>query len=182
MGVRLSSQELPNPTVQTVLAGLDASAVVDVNTAHRLPRCPQGVTTSGIDLESGGLGNGPRASDEPTAPWASAQSDSQSVHALASLAGVPVNVLVPDRSISAFDLVDASSAHVLMVVPNATMPVPPSGPFPQEEFGLPQLLGDHIYLVDGLRVSPRQLVVLLSNLETQLAGVGLSSAPFSDLQ
>ena len=177
LGVRLSAQELPNPTVQTALAGLDASAVVDVNTAHGRPGALRALTTRGIDVESGGLGDGPRASDEPTAPWALALSDSQSVHALASLAGVPVNVLVPDRSISAFDLVDASSAHVLMVVPNATMPVPPSGPFPQEELGLPRLQGDHIYLVDGLRVSPPQLVVLLSNLEAQLAGRGVVERP-----
>ncbi len=123
---------------------------------------------------------------EPTtsqpSPWTLALSDSKSVQVLSVLAGVPVSVLVPNRSISAFDLVDASAAHVLMVVPNATMPVPPSGPFPREDLGLPALQGDQIYLVNGLRVSPRQLVVLLSNLEAQLAGVGLSSAPFSYLQ
>ncbi len=182
LGVRLNSEELPNPAVQTALAHLDASAVVDVNTANRHPSSLRALAVRGIDLESGGLDDGLRDGDEPTAPWAQALSDSQSVHALASLAGVRVNVLVPDRSISAFDLVDASSAHLLMVVPNATLPVPPSGPFPQEELGLPQLQGDHIYLVDGLRLSPGQLIVLLSNLEGQLAGVRLSSAPFSDLQ
>ena len=182
LGVRLSSQELPNPDIQAALARLDASAVVDVNTADGRPHALRVLADTGIDLESGGLADGPGASDEPVAPWTLAQSDSQSVEALSDLAGVPVTVLVPDRSISAFDLVDASAAHLRMVVPDATMPVPPSGPFPQEELGLPALQGDHIYLVNGLRVTSVQLIVLLSNLEAQLSGVGLTSQPYSDLQ
>jgi processive 1,2-diacylglycerol beta-glucosyltransferase len=182
LGVRLSSQELPNAAVQGALERLDASAVVDVNTADGRPQALRSLADRGVDLESGGLADSPGASDEPVAPWTLARSDSQSVQVLSVLAGVPVNVLVPDRSISAFDLVDASAAHLLMVVPDATMPVAPSGPFPQEQLGLPALQGEHIYLVNGLRVTPVQLVVLLSNLEAQLAGIGLSSAPFSDLQ
>ena len=182
LGVRLSSRELPDPAIQVALAHLDATAVVDVNTADGRRQALKTLAHSGVDLESGGLAAGPGASDEPTAPWTLARSDSRSVQVLSGLAGVPVNVLVPDRSISAFDLVDASAAHLLMVVPDATMPVPPSGPFPQEELGLPPLQGDQVYLVNGLRVTPPELVVLLSNLEAQLAGVGLSSAPLSDLQ
>ena len=156
--------------------------MVDVNTADCRRQALKTLAHRGVDLESGGLAGGPDASNEPTAPWTLARSDSRSVQVLSGIAGVPVNVLVPDRSISAFDLVDASAAHLLMVVPDATMPVPPSGPFPQEELGLPALQGDHIYLVNGLRVTPPELVELLSNLEVQLAGVGLSSAPLSDLQ
>jgi processive 1,2-diacylglycerol beta-glucosyltransferase len=182
LGVRLSAQELPNSDIQAALASLDASAVVDVNTADGRPDALRVLAGRGIDLESGGLADGPRASDEPVAPWTLAQSDSQSVEALSDLAGVPVTVLVPDRSISAFDLVDASAAHLRMVVPDATMPVPPSGPFPQEELGLPAMQGDHIYLVNGLRVTSAQLIVLLSNLEAQLSGEGLTSQPYSDLQ
>jgi UDP-N-acetylglucosamine:LPS N-acetylglucosamine transferase len=182
LGVRLSSRELTDPATQEALAHLDASAVIDVNTAADGRQALKALAERGVDLESGGLADGPGASHEPTAPWTLARSDSRSVQVLSILAGVPVNVLVPDRSLSAFDLVDASAAHLLMVVPDSTMPVPPSGPFPQEELGVPALQGDHIYLVNGLRVSPSELVVLLSNLETQLAGVGLSSAPLSDLQ
>jgi hypothetical protein len=182
LGVRLSSGELPDPAVQVALAHLDASAVVDVNTANARRQALKALAQRGVDLESGGLAGSPGAGDEPAAPWTLARSDSMSVQVLSGLAGVPVNVLVPDRSISAFDLVDASAAHLLMVVPDATMPVAPSGPFPQEELGLPTLQGDHIYLVNGLRVTPPELVVLLSNLEAQLGGVGLSGAPLSDLQ
>ena len=182
LGVRLSAQELPDPSVQTALARLDASAVVDVNTAAGRRDALRALANKGVDLESGGLSDDPGASNEPVAPWTMARSDSQSVQVLSGLAGVPVNALVPNRSISAFDLVDASAAHLMMVVPNITMPVAPSGPFPQQVPALPQLQGDHIYLVNGLRVNTGQLVVLLSNLEAQLSGVGLSSAPFSDLQ
>jgi processive 1,2-diacylglycerol beta-glucosyltransferase len=182
LGVRLSTQELPDPSVQTALARLNASAVVDVNTADARRDALKALASKGVDLESGGLSDVPGASDEPVAPWAVARSDSQSVQVLSGMAGVPVNALVPDRSISAFDLVDASAAHLLMVVPDTTMPVPPSGPFPQQELALPKLQGDQIYLVNGLRVTSGQLVVLLSNLEAQLSGIGLSSAPLSHLQ
>ncbi len=168
--------------MQTALAQLNASAVVDVNTADGSRNALKALAVRGIDLESGGLSDVPGASDEPVAPWAMARSDSRSVQVLSGMAGIPVSALVPDRSISAFDLVDASAAHLLMVVPDTTMPVPPSGPFPQQELALPKLQGDQIYLVNGLQVTTAQLVVLLSNLEAQLSGVGLSSAPFSDLQ
>ena len=84
---------------------------------------------------------------------------------------------MPDRSISAFDLVDASSAHLMMVIPDATLPVPPSGPFPEQELALPQLQGDHIYVVNGLHVTVTQLSVLLQNIDAQLAGERLKSAP-----
>jgi processive 1,2-diacylglycerol beta-glucosyltransferase len=182
LGVRLSSAELSSAVVQTAVARLDASAVVDVNTANVTRHAVRTLATKGIDLESGGLGDGPRAADEPGAPWALARSDSQSVEVLSGLAGQPVDALVPDRSISAFDLVDASSAHLMMVIPDTTLPVPPSGPFPEQELALPQLQGDHIYVVNGLHVSVPQLAVLLQNVEAQLAGERLTSAPFSRLQ
>ncbi|HXW80178.1 MAG TPA: glycosyltransferase, partial [Acidimicrobiales bacterium] len=182
LGVRLTSAELSSAVVQADVARLDSSAVVDVNTADATVHAIRTLATRGIDLESGGLGDGPRAADEPGAPWALARSDSQSVQVLSGLAGQPVNALVPDRSISAFDLVDASSAHLMMVVPDATLPVPPSGPFPEQELALPQLQGDHIYIVNGLHVTVPQLAVLLQNVEAQLAGERLTSAPFSRLQ
>lgn len=182
LGVRLSPEELPSPAVQTAMARLHASAVVDVNTAYSLPIALRTLASRGVSVESGGESDYPGQAGEPATPWALARLDSRSVQALSTVAGVPVGALVPDRSISAFDLMDANASHLLMVVPNTTMPVPPSGPFPQEELGLPQLQGEHIYLVNGLQVTPAQLVVLLSNLKAQLASTGLSSAPFSRLQ
>jgi processive 1,2-diacylglycerol beta-glucosyltransferase len=182
LGVRLSSAELSSSVVQADVAHLDASAVVDVNTANVTRHALRALVTKGVDLESGGLGDGPRAADEPGAPWALALSDSESVQMLSVLAGQPVGALVPDRSISAFDLVDAGSAHLMMVVPNATLPVPPSGPFPEQELALPLLQGDHIYVVNGLHLTVTQLSVLLNNIEAQLVGQRLTSAPFSRLQ
>jgi hypothetical protein len=111
-----------------------------------------------------------------------ALSDSQSVQVLSYLAGQPVNALVPEHSISAFDLVDANSAHLMMVVPNNTLPVSPNGPFPQQELAVPQIQGDHIYVVNGLHVTAHQLAVLLGNVGAELAGERLTSAPFSRLQ
>ena len=118
----------------------------------------------------------------PSTPWALALSDSESVQTSLVLAGQAVGALVPDRSISAFDLVDAGSDHLMMVVPNATLPVLRSGPFPEQELALPLLQGDHIYVVNGLHLTVTQLSVLLNNIEAQLPGQRLTSAPFRRLQ
>ncbi len=182
LGVRLSSSEISSSVVQSAVARLNASAVVDLKTAVARPSALRRLATKGVDVESGGLGNGPSAAGEPAAPWAVALSDSQSVQVLSYLAGQPVNALVPEHSISAFDLVDANSAHLMMVVPNNTLPVSPNGPFPQQELAVPQIQGDHIYVVNGLHVTAHQLAVLLGNVGAELAGERLTSAPFSRLQ
>ena len=177
LGVRLNSAEVSSSVVQADVAHLDASAVVDVNTANVTRHALRALVTKGVDLESGGLGDGPRAADEPGAPWALALSDSESVQALSVLAGQDVDALVPDRSISAFDLVDASSAHLIMVVPNATLPVPPSGPFPEQELALPLLQGDHIYVVNGLHLTVTQLSVLLEQCRGTTSGPAIDKRP-----
>ncbi|HMK96880.1 MAG TPA: hypothetical protein VK425_04985, partial [Acidimicrobiales bacterium] len=182
LGVRLNRAELSSSVVEQDLRALHASAVLEVSTARLEGAEVHRWVAAGISLESGGVGFQRGAVGAPVAPWSVARMDSQSVHVLSTLAGCSVAALVPDRSISAFDLVDASSAHVKMVVPNTTLPVPPSGPFPQSDIAVPELQSGHVYVVDGRKITPLQLTVLLGELGSQLRSQRLPSAPLSGLQ
>ena len=182
LGVRLSPAELSDSLVRSALANLHGSAVVDASSAEADRDAVRALAAKGLDLESGGLGTSASGHSDALAPWAVAQSDSRSAQELSDICGQTVGALVPDRSISIFDLVDASSAHLMMVIPNSTLPIAPSGPFPRQDLALPQLQAGQIYLVEGLKVSPVQLVELLGNLRTQLFTDDLASAPFSRLQ
>jgi UDP-N-acetylglucosamine:LPS N-acetylglucosamine transferase len=182
LGVRLSPGELANPAVQADLAALPATAVVDVYSAKTAPRALRALVHLGVNVGSGGLAASPKAPEEPKVPWDQALSDSKSVRLLSHLAGRPVYALCPDRTISAFDLVDAGALHLLMVVPNTTLPLAPSGPYPQQQLPVPVLAAGHIYVVDGLQVTPSQLQALLQDLRGELFSEGLVSAPFSRLE
>jgi processive 1,2-diacylglycerol beta-glucosyltransferase len=182
LGVRLSPQELASREVQMALLGLHSSAVVDANSAHADRRAVRALAAKGLDVESGGLGIAAADPNGPRAPWALALSDTRSAQQLSAICGRTVGVLVPDRSISIFDLVDTSSAHLMMVIPNATLPIAPGGPFPRQVLAVPQLQAGQIYVVEGLKVTPVHLLDLLSNVRAQLSIDGLVSAPFSRLQ
>jgi len=182
LGVRLSGRELSDGALGSWLLTLHASAVVDASTAKSELAYVRRLVKAGIDLESGGLGFRPGAVGAPVAPWTMARCDSQSVQELSALAGRAVSALVPNRSISAWDLVDTSSAHVKMIVPNTTLPVAPSGPYPRSVLGVPQLQPGQVYVINGPRIAPAQLLPLLANLRLQLAEQHLAAAPLSGLQ
>jgi hypothetical protein len=179
LGVRLSPQELASREVQTALLGLHSSAVVDASSAMADRRAVRALAEKGLDVESGGAAG---ARSGPRAPWALALSDARSAQQLSAICGRTVGALVPDRSISIFDLVDTSSAHLMMVIPNATLPMAPGGPFPRQVLAVPQLQAGQIYVVEGLKVTAVRLIYLLSNVRAQLTSDGLVSAPFSRLQ
>ena len=127
LGVRLSPQELASREAQSALLGLRSSAVVDASSAEADRRAVRRLAAKGLDVESGGLGGAVGGRGEPDALWALALSATRSAQQLSAICGRTVGVLVPDRRVSIFDLVDTSSAHLMMVVPNATLPVAPGG-------------------------------------------------------
>jgi hypothetical protein len=98
------------------------------------------------------------------------------------LSGQPVAALVPDRTLSAFDLVDAGSDNFKVVVPGWTLPAAPRGPYPRDELEVPQLKGGDVYVVEGFQVTPAQLVVLLGLLGSQEAAQHLAGGPLSWLR
>jgi UDP-N-acetylglucosamine:LPS N-acetylglucosamine transferase len=182
VGVRLGPLELSSSVVRDELAQLGGSAVLDVSTASTEPGAVEDLAARGVNVESGGFGFGPGRTGGDHAPWSMAWRDTRSVRELSALTGQPVGIFVPDRSLSAFDLVDARSAHVVMVVPNTTLPIAPSGPFPRQQLALPPLQGGQIYVVNGQVLPPAQLSVLLEGLRFEIATQRLASAPLSALQ
>ena len=182
LGVRLSPQELASRTVQSALLELHSTAVVDANSAETDRKAVRALSAKDLDVESGGLGGAAGGRSMPSTPWALALSDTRSAEQLSYICDRTVGVLVPNRSISIFDLVDTSSAHLMMVIPDATLPIAPAGPFPRQVLAVPKLQAGQIYVVEGLKVTPQDLLDLLSNLRVQLSSDGLASAPFSRLQ
>jgi UDP-N-acetylglucosamine:LPS N-acetylglucosamine transferase len=182
VGARLTPKELLDPSVEAALARLHASAVVDLATAEEVPGAVRQLTARDVSVESGGASYGTPGAPTPTAPWAVAQSDSASVHSLSGLSGQPVDALVPDRSLSAFDLVDAGSGNFKVVVPGWTIPAAPKGPYPRDELLVPKLKGGGVYLVDGFNLRSFQLVMLLGSLGAQESAQHLTGAPLSWLR
>jgi len=182
LGVRLSAAEMANPQVRSLVTRLGASAVVSASVAARDPADLRALVASGADVESGGWG-GYGKGRGPMAPWAQALWDSRSATVLGSVAHQPVEALCPARSVTAFDLIDANTRHLMMVVPNAVLPASPAGPFPQDDLALPpRLQPDHIYEVDGTTRSASQLALLLSKLRQQVVSEDLASLPLGALQ
>jgi len=182
IGARLSPPEVADPGVRLALGRLDASAVVDAGTAEQQPGAVRSLAASGVDLSSGGLDVAPRGPGIPAAPWALAAADVSSAERLAQIAGQPVTALVPDHSLSAFDLVDASSHHLITVVPDVNLPQPPSGPYPREAFEVAPLSSGLIYLVNGTEMAAPQLELLLDELGGELGSQHLVGFPLSALQ
>jgi UDP-N-acetylglucosamine:LPS N-acetylglucosamine transferase len=180
VGVRLGPTEVGNHAVQGGLARLHASAVIGLTTAEMVPGAVRALTLRGIGVESGGAVYDPGQSGEPSTPWAMAQSDSRSVQVLSALSGQPVAALVPDRALSAFDLVDASNFKV--VLSDQALPASPSGPYPQDTLAVPKLQGGQIYLVDGRQLTPGQLALLLNEIASQETAQHLAGAPLSWLR
>jgi hypothetical protein len=180
VGVRLGPPEVGNPQVRHALARLHASAVIGLTTAEMVPAEVRALTANGIGVESGGAVYDPGQAGEPSTPWAMAQADSNSVKVLSALTGQPVAALVPDRALSAFDLVAASNFKV--VVADQALPAPPSGPYPQDTLVVPKLQGGQIYLVDGRALATGQLIFVLGEIAAQEHQLHLEGAPLSWLR
>jgi processive 1,2-diacylglycerol beta-glucosyltransferase len=180
VGVRLGPDEVGDSAVLEGLAKLHASAVIGLTTAEMVPGEVRALTGKGIGVESGGAVYDPGQAGEPSTPWAMAQSDSRSVQVLSALSGQPVAALVPDRALSAFDLVDAGNFKV--VVADQALPAAPGGPYPQDVLVVPKLQGGQIYLVDGRQLAPAQLALLLREVASQEVSQHLVGAPLSWLR
>lgn len=177
IGVRLNAAELADPATRAELTRLDATAVVDEQTALTDPAVLRHLARSGVDVANGGRGivrDADGSIDRP-APWNRAAGDVQAGKQLGRIIGEPVDDFVPGRRVNAFDLVDSGQAHAQVVVPNeiwyATGPANP-GP----------LQGTQIYLVNGLAASPAQLDRVLHSMAGQLRASHLVPVPFSALQ
>jgi hypothetical protein len=170
--VRLDAQELADPAVVARLKQVDAAAVVDGETAESEPAALRALVRSGVSLASGGVGE-----DFPGGgsdlPWVRAWSDARAGEELSQLAGTPVNVSVPGRRLTAWDLIESSHAHVSLVVPDHVVDAsaPPAVPL--------QVAPRGVYLVNGLQATPDELLASLSQLQESAEAEGLAVEPLS---
>ncbi|MDQ1369163.1 MAG: hypothetical protein QOF20_1516 [Acidimicrobiaceae bacterium] len=176
VGVRLSESQLNNPVIGQELADLNASAVVDEQTAAKDPVDIQRLVGLGVDVENGGAG--PRVNSQghriAQVPWTRANGDVAASQELARIAGQPVKVFVPGRRLNAFDLMACYGAHNKSVVPDRILE-------PADEDPLGPLTARHTYLVNGAKSTDQQLQDLLSQLSHGLKAANLAGAPLADL-
>lgn len=172
VGVRLDAEELADPAVVSRLKQVDAAAVVDGETAESEPAALRALVQRGVSLASGGVGEDvPGGSSD--LPWVRAWSDARAGEELSQLAGTPVNVSVPGRRLTAWDLIESSHAHVSLVVPDHIVDAsaPPVAPLHVAPRG--------VYLVNGLQATPDELLASLSELQESAAAEGLAVEPLS---
>lgn len=174
IGVRLTAQELMDRQVQASVTKLRSTAVVDDSTASADPQDVSSLAQSGVDVESGGWGDGTHhQSPDKAELWTRAHRDIKSCSSMTSVVGHPINEVVPGRSVNGWDMIEARSAHVKLVVPNRDMDDPSDVPS--------SLTARRIYVVDGLRSTPQQLVGLLGQTEASLTSAGLAGVPLDRL-
>jgi UDP-N-acetylglucosamine:LPS N-acetylglucosamine transferase len=179
VGVRLNAEELASPAVQSDLARMHLSAVVDRLTAVAEPQAVRAIVGLGVSVASGGRGDWTTAArhDSDRTLWARAQGDARAGKYLERLTGGPVTVLVPGRRVNAWDLIDCGKAHSSLVVPNHIVDAQQAA-----LIGSPlHLTARHIYLINGLDATPAQLSVVLIRLRVGLTRSGLVAVPLSDL-
>lgn len=175
IGVRLTAQEVSDPTVTEALRQLGATAVVDDATAQAAPSAVRNLISDGIPLASGGAGPEAASGHGDGFPWDQATLDADAVHQISALIDLPITQSVPGRQLNAWDLVAFSDAHTSLVVPNHILWArnPITSPL--------QLQAREIYLVDGSGASPGQVVTYLKLIRSALKQAGLDSAPLGML-
>jgi len=151
VGVRLSPQELADPLIQTSLASDGVTAVVSGMMASQQPAAIAGLQTAGVDVANGGWGGkwGFR--------WSRAHSDLvKSAQAIQAATNQRTRLFVPARPVDGFDLASAQFSRERIVLANDTDTLTQSG--------LPPLRAGGIYVIDGRRLQPRDLLRLLADL------------------
>lgn len=175
VGVRVDAVQLTDSDVIAQLRRMHATAVVDEDTAAAAPGAVRSVVRDGIGVADGGMGEAAPGEDTG-APWTRARGDARAGAAISSLIGSPVRLSVPGRRLTAWDLIECRDAHMSLVVPDHILRV---GSWADDQ---PiHVSAGSIYLVNGLRASPAQLVAFLSRLQSSLAAADLVTAPLGGL-
>ncbi len=178
VGVRLDSAEMADPTVVTALEEMHLTAVVDAATALANVNSVRDLVADGVNVENGGIGDPSNGThhDRDSSPWKRAQQDARAGDSLGLLIGERVTVTIPGRRVNAWDLIECRDAHTSLVVPNHIL-----DPRPTDVEAPIHLSPRHIYLINGLGATPRQLVAFLSQLRLSLHTAHLSASPLATL-
>jgi hypothetical protein len=157
VGVRLNFAEMADTRIQHSLAQERVTAIVSGRTAADFPWSVGGLEAAGVDVANGGWGGswGFR--------WERAHADVvRSAHAIEAAANTRIKLFVPARPIDAFDLASARLTNERIVVANDEDTVA----------GVPPLRPGSIYVLDGRRLQPDDLLAMLATLAPAKAAAG----------
>jgi processive 1,2-diacylglycerol beta-glucosyltransferase len=168
VGVRLSPDELADPRIQAALAAERVTAVVSGRMAAEQPDAMAGLQTAGVDVANGGWGGkwGFR--------WSRAHSDVvRSAHAIQAATNERTRLFVPARPVDGFDLASAQLSRERIVVASDSDAVTVSG--------LPSMRAGGIYVIDGRRLQPADLLRLLAQLPPAATAADVNVLPLDNL-
>lgn len=179
VGVRLNPPQLRDPTVRRAVEGMHATVVVDMTTAARAPGILRRMAAEGVNVEDGGHGRWSTTGGQPVrpTPWTRARGDAVSGVILSALIRRPVTLEIPGRKVNGFDLLDSTTDHETLVIPNVVVI---AGPHRARR--IPALLPRQIVVVDGLPATPGQLEATLQRLGSSLRAAELEAAPLRALR
>lgn len=174
LGVRLSAAELEDPQIDTELRQLDATVVVDGETAGAASEAIRSLLSDGLTVAGGGPGS-TDADGQAHLPWQEAERDARADQEISEVLDTPVRQSVPGRPLTLWDLVDSDDDHTSLVVPNHILRIASwSG-------GTIVLRTRDIYLVTGMGATARQTALFLASLRSSFASSQLLSEPLASL-
>jgi UDP-N-acetylglucosamine:LPS N-acetylglucosamine transferase len=169
LGVRLTADELHNPTVLSDIEAVHATVIVDGRTAQTSATALAAVVSDGVDLANGGMGT------HASLPWTRAANDCRRASAIiAHAAHIKPTEFVPGRGFNGFDQIYCRTGtyKAKLVLANLTFRV----------HHLPaRLRSRRIYLLDGRGGQPSAIESTLSSFEQRLDSSGYQSRPLRDL-
>ncbi|HWW45252.1 MAG TPA: hypothetical protein VN180_09290, partial [Acidimicrobiia bacterium] len=169
LGVRLTADELHNPTVLSEIEAVHATVIVDGRTAQTSATALAAVVSNGVDLANGGMGT------HASLPWTRAANDCRRASAIiAHVAHIRPTEFVPGRGFNGFDQIYCRTGtyKAKLVLANLTFRV----------HHLPaRLRSRRIYLLDGRGGQPSAIESTLSSFEQRLDSSGYQSRPLRDL-
>ncbi|HWE57736.1 MAG TPA: glycosyltransferase [Acidimicrobiales bacterium] len=173
VGVRLTADQLRDPSVVAELKAMNVTAVVDDATAEDAAAAIRTLVAQGVPVDNGGLGHRVGARRINGLPWDQALGDARAGRQISQLIDAPITQAVPGRDLTVWDLVDFRDAHTTLVVPNHVLHVDTANEQPIH------VVARDIYLVDGDRSTPQQLATYLQRFQSSLGGAQLTAAPLS---
>jgi processive 1,2-diacylglycerol beta-glucosyltransferase len=168
VGIRLNGVELIDPNVERALAANRLTAVISGQMAAERPDAVFGLGAAGVDVANGGWGTpgGFR--------WSRAHSDVvRSAHAIRAATNERIRLFVPARPVDGFDLASCRTSNERVVVAKDADDITASA--------VPQLRAGGIYVIDGRRLRPSELLILIADLPPAATASGLEIMPLAAL-
>jgi UDP-N-acetylglucosamine:LPS N-acetylglucosamine transferase len=167
VGVRLSHQELQDPTLRNQIRTLDATVVVDAQAARNCSHALRSLTREGVDVANGGWGHG------TFLRWNRARNDvNRAGTLLAKESGDRPREFVPGRRIDAFDQFYARRVKQKLVVADATL---------RSGKSFATIQARKVYVIDGRGLTPVELSHIVHEFRMRAERAQLDVSPLGEL-